>query len=149
MRLYVAPAAKVIRVAAGRMERARVEVAGAEVTVEIDGVDVGSGVAVDVDANCVGLAKGVTACRVSANVVEIESAEGMDVTEPPQAIVAKISIATATIDKVGGFSNLIFSPCLYRYCAQAESRWSDFAHPLAIQSGPCQNFGYGVGARLC
>jgi hypothetical protein len=109
-----------MRVAAGRLETAGAEVGGAEVDVATEGVELGelsSGVEVGVDTSCVRLAKGVTACRVCANVVEMELAEGTDVTEPPQATVAKMSTAAATIDKVYGLNRLIFSPCHYRYYA--------------------------------
>ncbi len=101
--LYVAPAAKLMRVAAGKFETAGAEVGGAEVggaEVKVDVESAGVALGRGVEVTCVGLAQGVTAWSVPAMVVEIESAEGMDVTEPPQAAVAKSKAAIAAANKV-------------------------------------------------
>ncbi len=107
MILFVAPVAKLMRVATGRLEVVAAG-GGAEVEVGMEGVALGRMVAVGVAAGCVGLAKGVTACRVPAIAVEVASAEGIEVIEPPQAAVAKRSIAMAIFTKTCGLICFIF-----------------------------------------
>lgn len=60
--LFVAPAAKLMRVAVGRFEVVGAAGNGAEVDVEVgsEGRIVGKGV----EVTCVGLARGVDACKV-------------------------------------------------------------------------------------
>jgi hypothetical protein len=80
--LYVVPATKLMRVA--------FEILGAEDTeadVAVDMARVGLGRGIEID--WVGLAKGVMTCRVPAIAVEVASAAGSDVKEPPQAAVMK------------------------------------------------------------
>ncbi len=100
-----------MRVAAGKLETGGAEVGGAEVgaaKVEVDVESAGVALGRGVEVTCVGLANGVMACRVPAMVVEIELAEGMDVTEPPQAVVAKSNAAIAAVNKVWGLDSFIF-----------------------------------------
>jgi hypothetical protein len=104
--LKVAPVAKLILVAAGRFEPAGAEVGAATVDVEVAGRGVALGKGVEV--GCVGLTRGVIACRVSAAGVKRELPEGMDVTEPPQATVTKRSTAMARVSKVCGLYRFIF-----------------------------------------
>ena len=74
---------------------------GAEVGVEMVGLGRGAEVV------CVGLVKGVTACRVLAIAVEVASAEGSDTIEPPQAILEKTS-RTIEISKACDVTGFIF-----------------------------------------
>src|SRR5512139_3387876 len=95
VRLYVVPAIKLMRVA---FEILGAEDDGAAVEVETERVGLGRGA----EVVCVGLAKGVTACRIPAIAAEIASAEGIDVIEPPQAAVAKKSTAKIIFSEVCG-----------------------------------------------
>lgn len=94
------PAIKLMRVA---FEILGAENDGVEVEVETERVGLGRG-AEDV---CVGLAKGVTACRVPAIAVEVASAEGSDTIEPPQAMLKETSRAIV-ISKTCDLTGFIF-----------------------------------------
>jgi hypothetical protein len=86
-----------IRIAAGRFD----VVGGGRA------VDVGSGNTVGVD---VGLAGGISACKVEATIVETASGAGEGVPRTPQASDARIN--TEMVPRNGStFPDIIFSPC--------------------------------------
>ena len=76
----MAPVTKLMRVAVGKLALVGAAVGGSEVAVGMD---------VELGGTCVGLARGVNACKVSATVVPTKFEDGMDVTVPPQAAVTK------------------------------------------------------------
>jgi hypothetical protein len=100
VRLYVVPGTKLMRVA---FEILGAEGDGAEVEVETERVGLDRGA----EVVCVGLVKGVTACRVLAIAVEVASAEGSDTIEPPQAMFEKTS-RTIVISKACDVTGFIF-----------------------------------------
>lgn len=85
------------------LEGAEVGGTNVEVDVAVGRAGVALGRAVEVD---VGLARGVIACKVCASTVENMS--GMEVTEPPQAVVMKKSVAIATVNIVWRLKGFIF-----------------------------------------
>src|SRR5512138_811938 len=117
-----------MRVAMGRLELEPdgADVGGTEVEVDVavGGASVAIGKGVEVE---VGLARGVIACRVCTSMVENMS--GMDVTEPPQAVVTKKSVAIATVNIVWGLKGFIF--LLVR-----QKPGNQFVSPQ-VQSGRC------------
>jgi hypothetical protein len=124
VRLYVVPGTKLMRVAFEILGAAG---DGAEVEVETERVGLGRGA----EVVCVGLAKGVTACRVPAIAVEVASAEGSDTIEPPQAMLTKTS-RVMVIRKTCDLTGFIFLLTIVLSISRIQTL--RFCLPLTIQS---------------
>src|SRR6266496_4849052 len=120
VKLAVVPVAKLIRVAVGRLDNAGARGCGAEVDVASGEAKVGrgvkvTGVRVDVD---------ISACSVSAALVEIESNEGIEVTAVPQAVTRKRNTVPIIPNAKWCFMKFILSPgrCTYKLDIDCRTR---------------------------